>query len=104
MKLAERWQVKLLRGFTLGLPLLSIDFFSVAVFQATGMGKAALIFAVLRKVVLEIPLLFLMNHIYPLYGLPYAQVTTEIILASISFIFIKKLYKEMDSRPERLGQ
>jgi len=96
--------IKLLRGFTLGLPLLSIDFFSVSVFQATGMGKAALIFAVLRKIVLEIPLLFLMNHIYPLYGLPYAQVTTEIILASVSFIFIKKLYKEMDSRQERLSQ
>ncbi len=96
--------VKLLRGFTLGLPLLSIDFFSVSVFQATGMGKAALVFAVLRKVVLEIPLLFLMNRIYPLYGLPYAQVTTEIILASVSFIFIAKLYKEMDSRTERLSQ
>lgn len=97
--------VKLLRGFTLALPLLSIDFFSVAIFQATGMGKAALIFAVLRKIVLEIPLLFLMNHIYPLYGLPYAQVITEVILASVSFIFIAKLYKEMESWPaERLKQ
>ncbi len=89
--------VKLLRGFTLALPLLSLDFFSVSIFQAVGWGKAALIFAVLRKIVLEIPLLFLMNHLFPLYGIPYAQVTTEVILATASFFFLAKLYKEIDT-------
>ena len=88
--------VKLLRGFAVVLPLMSLDFFSVSIFQATGMGKAALIFAVLRKIILEIPLLFLMNRIYPLYGLPYAQVITEFILATVSIFFLARLYKEMD--------
>ena len=88
--------VKILRGFAIGLPLMSLDFFSVSVFQATGKGKAALIFAVLRKIVLEIPLLFLMNRLFPLYGLPYAQVITEFILAVVSTVVLIRFYKELD--------
>ena len=50
-----------------------IDFLAVGVFQACGLGKEAFIFAVLRKIVLEIPALFILNWIFPLYGLAYAQ-------------------------------
>lgn len=71
-----------LHGFCIGLPFLCIDFLAVGVFQATGMGKEAFLFAVLRKIVLEIPALFLLNLLFPLYGLAYAQFTAELILAA----------------------
>ena len=96
--------VKILRGFAIGLPLMSLDFFSVSVFQATGKGKAALIFAVLRKIVLEIPLLFLMNRLFPLYGLPYAQVITEFILACVSTVVLIRFYRELDRQYNPLGR
>ena len=85
----------LLQGFSLALPMLSIDFFSVAVFQSVGMGKEAFAFAVTRKLVLEIPLMFLFNEIRPLYGLPYAQLVAELVLAIASFFVMARFYRRM---------
>ncbi len=96
--------VKLLRGFAIGLPLMSLDFFSVSIFQATGKGKAALIFAVLRKIIFEIPLLFIMNRLVPLYGLPYAQVITEFVLACVSTVVLIRFYKELDRQYKPLAR
>ena len=39
---------RFMRGFCLGLPFLSMDFLAVGVFQAVGMGKYSLCFAILR--------------------------------------------------------
>ena len=96
--------VHLLRGFSLSLPMLSIDFFSVAVFQSVGMGKEAFIFAILRKLVLEIPCLFLLNALFPLYGLPYAQVVAEVVLAVASFIVLAKFYRKLDEMYPQVKQ
>ena len=60
---------RLLRGFCLGLPFLVFDFISVGVFQATGLGKNALFFAIARKLLLEIPAIFVLDMLFPLYGL-----------------------------------
>lgn len=49
-----------LRGMCLAMPFLCMDFLAVGVFQACGLGKNAFVFAVLRKIVLEIPALFLL--------------------------------------------
>ena len=83
-----------LRIMCLASTFLCIDFLAVGVFQALGMGKNALIFAILRKVVLEIPLLFIMNAVYPLYGLPYAQVITEVILAAAAVVMLRRIFKQ----------
>ena len=57
---------RFLQGFCLGLPFLCLDFLAVGVFQAVGMGREALIFAILRKIVLEIPALCILNFLFPL--------------------------------------
>ena len=57
---------RFLRGFCLGLPFICMDFLAVGVFQAIGLGRAALLFAVLRKIVLEIPALYILNFLFPL--------------------------------------
>ena len=41
-----------LRGFCLGITFMCMDFLAVGVFQAIGLGKAALVFALLRKIAL----------------------------------------------------
>lgn len=87
----------LLRVFSLALPLLSVDYFTVAVFQAVGMGKEAFVFAVLRKLVLEIPALFFFNWLWPLYGLPFAQVFAEAVLTVAAFWVLGRFYKTMDN-------
>lgn len=86
-----------LRAMCLQLPFMCVDFLAVGVFQSTGMGEKALIFAILRKVVFEIPALFILNKLFPLYGLPYAQVTSEVLLALIAVIVLIRLFKSVDA-------
>ena len=88
--------VRFLRGLCLAQPFLNMDFLAVGVFQATGMGKMSLIFAVMRKIVLEIPAIFILNAIFPLYGLAYAQFSAEIILASVAVVVLIKLFKKLE--------
>lgn len=84
-----------LRGMCLSLPFLCMDFIAVGVFQACGMGKKSLIFAIMRKIILEIPALFLLNYLYPLYGLAYAQTAAEIILAIAAVVTLVNLFKKL---------
>ena len=87
---------RLLRGLCLGIPFLCMDFIAVGVFQACGLGKKALLFAVLRKIVLEIPALFILNYLFPLYGLAYAQMTAEIILSIAAVIVLRRIFKQLE--------
>lgn len=90
---------RFLRVMCLGIVFLCVDFLVVGVFQSLGMGKNALIFAILRKLVLEIPLLILMNRVYPLYGLPFAQVITECILSAAALVMLRRIFQNHGSRP-----
>ncbi|MBQ6999585.1 MAG: MATE family efflux transporter [Oscillospiraceae bacterium] len=83
-----------LRGMCLGMVFLCIDFMAVGVFASLGMGKYSLTFALLRKVVLEIPLLFLLNALFPLYGLAYAQCITEVILAGAALVMLVRIFRQ----------
>ncbi|MBP3683744.1 MAG: MATE family efflux transporter [Oscillospiraceae bacterium] len=83
-----------LRGMCLGMVFLCIDFMAVGVFASLGMGKYSLTFAILRKVVLEIPLLFVLNWLWPLYGLAYAQFLAEVILAVAAIIMLGRIFNE----------
>ncbi|MDE6596310.1 MAG: MATE family efflux transporter, partial [Oscillospiraceae bacterium] len=84
---------RFLRGFCLGIPFLCIDFLAVGVFQACGFGKKSLLFAVLRKIVLEIPALFTLNYFFPLYGLAYAQFTAEFVLSIAAVIVLMRMFE-----------
>ena len=87
-----------LRGMCFGLPFLCLDFLAVNVFQACGMGKKSLIFALMRKIVLEIPALFILNALFPLYGLAYAQLAAELVLAAAAVTVLIKMFRKMGSK------
>lgn len=88
--------IKFLRGFCLGMPFLCMDFVAVGVFQAVGMGRYALVFAIMRKVVLEIPALYILNYVFPLYGLAYAQLTAEVVLAVVAVVVLARFFKKLE--------
>lgn len=94
---------RFLRGFCLGMPFLAIDFLAVGVFQACGLGKNAFLFAILRKVVLEIPALFILNALFPLYGLAYAQFAAELVLAIAAVIVLARLFRKLERRYQPKG-
>ena len=84
---------RLLRAMSLSMLCLAIDFTTVGVFQSLGMGRNAFLYAICRKILIEIPMLMLMNRVYPLYGLPYAQVTSECILAAVSVFMLRRIFR-----------
>ncbi len=84
---------RFLRGLCLAMPFLCMDFLGVGVFQSCGLGRNALLFAILRKIVLEIPALFVLNALFPLYGLAYAQFTAEVVLAVAAVFVLRRLMR-----------
>ena len=87
--------IRFLRGMCLAQPFLALDFLAVGVFQSCGLGRYSLIFAILRKIVLEIPALFILNKLFPLYGLAYAQLVAEVVLATTAVMILLHLFKRM---------
>ena len=82
------------RGMCLAQPFLAFDFLGVAIYQACGKGGITLIFAILRKIVLEIPAILILNYIFPMYGLGYAQLVAEAILSIAAFFCLRKVMKD----------
>lgn len=89
---------RFLKGFCLAMPFLCMDFIAVGVFQACGMGTKSFIFAILRKIVLEIPALYLWNFVWPLYGLAFAQFTAELILSVVAVWVLVRFFKTTSAK------
>ena len=94
---------RFLRGMCLATPFLATDFLAVGVFQACGMGRKSLLFAVLRKIVLEIPALYLLNRLFPLYGLAYAQTVAEFILAIAAVVVLLRMFRGFKMQTQESG-
>lgn len=88
--------IRFLRGFCLALPLLCVDFLAVGTFQAVGMGRESLFFAIARKLALELPLLYLLNAVFPLYGIPYAQPAAEAVLAVTACVVLSRFFRRAE--------
>ena len=88
---------RFVRCMCLAQPLLCMDFLAVGVFQACGLGRYALLFAILRKIVLEIPALYILNRIFPLDGLACAQPVAELVLAVAAVVILNRLFRRMEA-------
>lgn len=95
---------RFLRGMCLATPFLATDFLAVGVFQACGMGRKSLVFAILRKIVLEIPALYLLNELFPLYGLAYAQTAAEFILAIAAVAVLLRMFNGFQKKAEESAE
>ncbi len=83
-----------LRGLCLALPFFNLDVLAIGVFQAVGMGRKSFFFAILRKIIMEIPAIYLLNKFVPLYGMAYAQLVTEVILAVAAVVVLRRMLGE----------
>ncbi len=90
-----------IKGLCLAQPFLAIDFSGVAVFQACGMGEKSLVFAILRKIVFEIPALIVLNKLFPMYGAAYAQLVAEVVLAVAAVLMLRKIMRGNKKSPSR---
>ncbi len=85
-----------LYGKALFVPFLAIDFLAVGTFQALGQGSKSLIMAILRKLVIEMPVMFLLNYLWPLYGLSCAQLVSEFCMSIIGSLMLMQLLKHIN--------
>ena len=74
-----------LRARCLATPFMFMAFHLVFSFTAMGEGKTALFLAVVRQLVLYIPLLLVMGRLFGMYGLVWAQITGDIVTDLLSF-------------------
>ncbi|MCH5352424.1 MAG: MATE family efflux transporter [Acutalibacter sp.] len=79
-----------LRVRVLATPLMFCSFFTVYVFQGFGKGRISLFLGVTRWLVFNIPMLFLLNFLFGMYGIVWSQVTADILTVTLSLIVYRK--------------
>ena len=80
-----------LRVRVLATPLMFISFFTVYLFQALGKGGTATGLAVVRWLGFNIPMLYILNAAFGMYGLVWSQVTADSLTALVSLAVYLKL-------------
>jgi len=86
---------RFLRIMCLAVPLMITNFQMSFTFQAMGKGKESLILSSLRQGLVNIPLLFLMNHLFALDGIVWTQLISDALTTVISFIVYHHTYKSL---------
>ena len=67
-----RYGTEFLRILCIGGPFSASAYTIISFFQATGHGKKSFLLAILRKGVVDIPLMLLLNRVLPVYGIVLA--------------------------------
>ena len=87
--------IDFLRILCVAVPLMILNFQMNFTFQAMGMGKESLILSSMRQGIVNIPLLFVMNHFFGLYGIVWTQLVSDGITTSISIILYRRTYSRL---------
>lgn len=82
-----------LRRMVLAMPFMALAYPMIIQFQAMGKVREALITSILRKGVLDIPLLFLMDGLFPLYGCMWVQPIVDCISLIVASAFYFRMQK-----------
>ena len=82
-----------LRARVLATPLMFLSFFHVHVFNGLGKGGHALFLGVTRWAVLNIPMLFILNGIFGMYGIVWSQVTADSLTVILSLVVYHRFAK-----------
>lgn len=79
-----------LRARALATPFMFACFHLVNFFQAVGMGGRSLALGATRWAVLNIPILFVMNYVFGMYGIVWTQVLADVMMTIISLVVYRK--------------
>lgn len=79
-----------LRVRVLATPLMFMSFFTVYLFQAFGKGRISLFLGVTRWMVFNIPMLFLLNSVFGMFGLVWSQATADTLTVILSLCVYKR--------------
>lgn len=81
-----KYSAKFLKILSLGAPSSAIAYSIISFFQAVGKAWRSLILALLRKGILDIPLMYIINIFYPIYGIVMATPIADLLCAIIAVV------------------
>ncbi len=90
-----------LRIRVLATPLMFMSFFTVYLFQAFGKGQIALFLGVTRWLVFNIPMLFLLNTMFGMFGIVWSQATADILTVALSLYVYRKYRPSVETAQGR---
>ena len=86
-----------LRRMVIAMPLMAFAYLMIVQFQAMGRARESLVISVIRKGVIDIPLLYIMDKISPLYGCLWVQP----IVDSLALVISIMLYRNLENKTDR---
>lgn len=81
-----RFGTEFLQSRCFATPFMFLSFHMVHFMQAVDRGKVSFYLAVIRQICLNIPILFLMNHLFGMSGIVWTQLIADTINVIISYI------------------
>ena len=93
-----RLGARFLRARCFALPFMMIGYHTVNTMNAVGRGRVSFLQAIIRHLVLVIPLLAVMNRLFGMNGLIWAQLVADVINAGIALAFYRNVMKETVER------
>lgn len=95
--------VPFLKARSLASPVMFLSFHLVHFMQAINKGKISFCMPIIRQLVLNIPILLLLNRLFGMSGIIWTQLTADSINVVFSFIFYIYVMKTLDrQRAEKL--
>lgn len=82
-----------LRIRSLATVLMFLSFFHVHLFNSFGRGQEALFLGVVRWAVFNIPMLFILNRIFGMYGIVWSQAAADILTVTLSFYVFRRFVR-----------
>ena len=89
------YSARFLRRTVVAIPMMSICYPMIVQFQAMGKSRQALISSILRKGTLDIPILFLMDKLFPLYGCLWVWPIVDCISLVVVLLFYRRIQKQL---------
>ena len=84
-----------LRIACLATPFMISNFQKIYCLQAMGKGKESLLLGILRQGIIAIPIIFIMNSLFSLYGIVSAQLISDGITFIFSTIIYRRIYNKL---------
>ncbi len=93
---------RFLRILCVGGPFSACAYAVISFFQAVGQGKKSFVLAILRKGVLDIPLMFLLRELYPVYGIVWATPIADIACCVTAVVLFRQFLISVKRRRRRI--
>ncbi len=90
-----RYGVPFLKARSLASPVMFLSFHIVHFMQAIDKGKIAFCMPMIRQLVLNVPILLLLNHLFGMSGIIWTQLTADSINVIFSFAFYFYVMKSL---------